>query len=401
MRIAIVVLCGGIAASVSAQSFHVVGPGALAQIRDALAVAAPGDVVDVLPGTYAHFTASFGVTIRAVAPHSVSIAYDPAFAPPGCLTNPFCGLAEGPTVFAAPVGQTVYVSGVDFTASTYSSGSLLLPLIKHRVVVSSGSVSFDDCHFSAFETSALRVQSASVHLQNCVVAGTGFNATAHGLSASAAHLTAVATSFAGNGGTGFVFPGDAITMTTSTLKASGCSMFGGTQLLGGVGGAALRVGAADRVWIRDSSLVGGGTTCAVVGTPLVGRAQNTTYAPAGSCAALPNGPVVGAVRSGPLVGGTTITAQFLTEPFEAVLLFAAHGLETTEIGGIVEQPLALEASTRVILGTFAADANGDFSASWFLPPGILNGVPLWVGAATFGTSPLIQIAPTLGGVVLN
>jgi hypothetical protein len=400
MRSALVLLPLVLSAPASAQSFHVVGPGGHAQIRDALAIAAPGDVVDVHPGTYAHFTASIGVTIRAIVPGTVEIAYDPTFAPPGCVTNPFCAINEGETILAPPVGQTVYVSGVEFTPTTTS-----LPgfpnLVKPRVVVSSGSASFDRCSIVSWEATALRVQSASVHLQDCVVAGTGNFATAHGLSANDAHITALASLFGGNGTFFSAPPGDAIVSTNSTLKASGCSMYGGSSALGGFGGVALRLAAAERVWIRDSVLDGGGSACAVLGVPVVGRAQNTMIVQAASCATLPIGPVVGAVRSDPLVGGTTMTTQFLTEPFDTVVLFASLGLATTEIGGFVEQPLALEASTRVILGTFAADANGDFSASWFLPPGILNGVPLWVGAATFGTSPLIQIAPALGGVVLN
>ncbi|MFN7588416.1 MAG: hypothetical protein ACK501_02705 [Planctomycetota bacterium] len=44
-----------LAAGALAQTTHLVGPGGLAQIRDALLIAAPGDLVLAQPGTYAQF----------------------------------------------------------------------------------------------------------------------------------------------------------------------------------------------------------------------------------------------------------------------------------------------------------------------------------------------------------
>lgn len=53
-------------AALDAQATHLVGPGGFAQIRDALAIAAPGDLILVQPGTYSQFFVQRGVTIRAV-----------------------------------------------------------------------------------------------------------------------------------------------------------------------------------------------------------------------------------------------------------------------------------------------------------------------------------------------
>lgn len=85
-----------VAVGLPAQTTHLVGPGGLPQIRNALANAAPGDLIHVQPGTYAQFDANVGVTIRALVPGTVTIAYDIAFAPAGCSANPFCGVIEGP-----------------------------------------------------------------------------------------------------------------------------------------------------------------------------------------------------------------------------------------------------------------------------------------------------------------
>jgi hypothetical protein len=60
-------------ATASTQTTRLVGPAGLAQIRDALAISSPGDVIQVQPGTYAQFTVSIGVTIRALIPGTVNI----------------------------------------------------------------------------------------------------------------------------------------------------------------------------------------------------------------------------------------------------------------------------------------------------------------------------------------
>ncbi|MCB9878804.1 MAG: hypothetical protein H6835_14510 [Planctomycetes bacterium] len=66
--VAVILQCSALLGAVCAQSTLVVGPGGFAQIRDAVAVAAPGDVVVMQPGVYAHFTAQVACTIRAAVP---------------------------------------------------------------------------------------------------------------------------------------------------------------------------------------------------------------------------------------------------------------------------------------------------------------------------------------------
>ena len=93
------------AVGLPAQTTHIVGLGGLPQIRDALAIAAPGDTILVQPGTYAHFSATVGVQIRAQTAGSVQVQWNQAFAP-GCSSNPFCVLtcmAPSRTRTALPV----------------------------------------------------------------------------------------------------------------------------------------------------------------------------------------------------------------------------------------------------------------------------------------------------------
>ena len=113
------------AAGALAQTTHLVGPGGLAQIRDALLIAAPGDLVLVQPGTYAQFHANVGVTIRAAVPGTVVVAYDASVLSAVCSSDPFCLVVESRTRIAPPAGQTVHCEGLEFAraAGTASPGA--------------------------------------------------------------------------------------------------------------------------------------------------------------------------------------------------------------------------------------------------------------------------------------
>ncbi|MBL9078179.1 MAG: hypothetical protein JNL08_11785 [Planctomycetes bacterium] len=385
-----------LAATLAAQTTHLVGPGGFAQIRDAIAVAAPGDVITVAAGTYAHFVADKALTIRALAPGSVHIAFDPSVESAACLANPFCAVGVGVSRFQPPAGQAVHVAGLAFDGTTQTIG---IATIRHRVVVTSGTATFDTCTMHAYDSVALTIDAAQVHLQNCVVGGQGL-LTAHGVDANGANLIAVDSTLGGSQTAGFALPGDAVRLTNSTLKASGCTLVGGSNFFGGVGGAALRCDAASRVWISDSTVTGGGTTCAVVGTPAVGHIARSTAAPVGpACGTLLPAPVVGVERPAPIQNGSTFTVHVHTEPGMLVAIHGSPRLAQIEVPGVFAQPIALDLTAFFLAGVYVSDANGDVTASWNMPAGQYVDETVWLEASAWGPTPPVLVAPVIGGVI--
>jgi hypothetical protein len=182
-----------VAAGIPAQAVHVVGPGGFAQIRDALTVAGPGDHLLVLPGTYAHFDAAVGVTIRALLPGTVNVSWDPAYMPAGCAANIFCMIQEGRSVLSTPPGQTLTLVDLTFPDTLVNVNGVQIP---NRVEILGGRVVLEDCTIRAFDVPALSVSNASVHMIRGLVGGSGFSFTAHGLRASTSTITAVGTRYA-------------------------------------------------------------------------------------------------------------------------------------------------------------------------------------------------------------
>jgi hypothetical protein len=387
-----------IAVGLPSQTTHLVGPGGLPQIHDALAVAAPGDTLLVQPGTYAHFTCAVGVTIRAQVPGSVAVVYDPAFAPPGCLNDFFCANLQGPTWFSPPTGQTVHVVGVDFEPTVVPGPTI----VRHRVVVSSGRVTFDHCTLRADFRTALSVQDAALHLQDCALQN--LNGTGFALYAIRAHVTATGTEFVG-GDAALSTPPDAVQLYDARFVGSHLTLRGGDTFLT-ADGRALYASNSD-VWIADSTLTSVAGTCPLVTTYSTGRIARSVLLPtmgAGGylCASgpvLPSGPVLGVERMGPLQNGTTFTMNVRTEPNTLVAVHASNGLGTVQVPGVFEQPIALDLSAFWLAGVYASDANGDVSASWNLPAGMFLGEPLWLETIAFVPSLPIQVGPVVGGII--
>lgn len=384
-------LMGALVGTLSAQTTLNVGPGALPEIRDALAVANPGDVILVQPGTYGQFGAAVGVTIRAAMPGTVSIVWQPQFVSPACLANPQCLAGEGPTWFAPPPGQTVHVVGIDFLPNTYTG----VATVRHCVAVLSGTVTFDQCSVQANGTTALWVLNAVVHLQDCAVAGTGSAGTAHGAVAVNALITGLDTAFGGNSSP---TPGDALILQTSTLHGSNLQMFGGSVPQGGVGGAALRGSSLSNVWIGDSTIVATGQ-CPVIANGASGGIERTTLLPSSGCASLPPVPVLSVARALPPQGGNLFVLHFQSSPGELVLVLCSPDLGVTSVPGVVDQPLTLGLVNFWSAGLFLTDFTGAANPTWILPSGAaFVGRPLWFqGAAGVGLP--LHLSPVTGGIV--
>jgi len=388
----ILCLCGAFTCALPAQTTHLVGPAGLPQIRDALAIASPGDLVLVQPGTYAQFTATVGVTIRAVTPGTVTIAWQPQVVPTACLTDPTCLVSQGPTLLAPPPGQVVNLVGLDFAPNVYQG----VAVVRHCVAVTSGTATFDQCSIQANSTTALWVLNATAHLTDCAVAGTGTANTAPGLVLANAFATATDAAIGGN--SAVPMPGDGVVAINSTLHASNVQVFGGSATGGGVGGAAVRASGASTLWIADSVLVAT-NQCAVLQSGAGGRIERTTQLGAAGCATLPAGPVLGVDRVGPPVSGSPFTLRFHGEPASLVVILAGPGLDALPVPSIAEQPLTLSLTTFFAAGVWVTDASGDLSVTWTLPAGAQYvNQPLWFLALSGLTFPM-SASPLTGGIV--
>ncbi|MBX3464635.1 MAG: hypothetical protein KF830_15810 [Planctomycetes bacterium] len=383
------------APSLLAQTTHLVGPGGLPQIRDALAIAAPGDTILVQPGTYAHFEVGFGVTIQATSPGTVAVAYDPAFAPPGCLSFSTCAIFQGPTQFVIPVGQTATVVGVQFQPAT-----VVTPLpgisVRHRVNVrGGGTVAFDQCTFAADDVHAVIIEQFSkASFVACTVTGGGTTITANGLHATYANVSAVGSTFTGNSAS-LSAPGHGVYLFNASLHGSNLVVQGGASAFGQ--SPALRAGSST-VWLADSSLTGGGAACPILSTSSV-RLARTTLAPTAGCPPTPTGSVVGTEQPAPPTNGATYTLHLRTEPNQMVFVFASDSLVMSGVpapGGVFEQPVGLGAPFFADAGI--ADATGLLSLSWAMPAGQFLGTPLWLQAIS-GTNFPLQLGPVVGGIV--
>jgi len=383
--------------ALAAQTTHLVGPGGHAQIRDALALAAPGDVIEVQPGTYAHFKVDVGLTIRAQIPGTVSIEYDASLTPPDCQSSPQCLATEGPTRLAPPPGQTVHCVGLVFlpTVTPGFAG------MRHRVVVTSGAAAFDRCTLSANGVDALRVDDARVHLQGSSLASVGTGIAGCGLWADQAVVSAVDCSFAGPPIVAG-FPGAAVRLRSAQFQGSQLVLTGGTNVFG-PGGAALDLDASSAAWISDSTLVGGNTTCPVNAQGGAGRIDRSTLTPASAgCTSLPGGLVIGLESSAPLQNGAPFTVDFRTAPHQPLLVYASLGLGHLPLPGLTDQPVSIDVSSSWFAGALLADATGLASRTWQLPAGQLVGLPLYVlgvGPGIGATAGIFVLSSPAGGLI--
>ena len=374
------------AVALPSQATLLVGPGGFAEIRQALAVAQPDDVVLVQPGTYAHFHVGVGVTIRAQVPGTVHVAYDSSYAAPGCTF--LCLLTEGPTTFAVPAGQTAHVVGLDFAPTEY----LGLFSAYHRVQVDGGQVHFENCSLQALRGAALLVgTSAHVHVNGCVLRGfNGQRSGADGVRVTDGNLTAVGCEMRGG-----AFPvqnvGAGLRVSGGTAHLSDCLLVGtgGFQALTGFGAA----------WLHGCDLQGSG--CAVQWTSPQPEFDDCTFSSAIGCG-IPTGPfpsLVGAEQLDPLLLGGLTTQRWHTDPNGLLLLVGSYGLGSTPLPGVLVEPAWLDQGSWFFVGVFAADAAGQLTTS-FVVPNVpqLSDSEFWLGAASWPVFPL-RTSPPVGGVI--
>lgn len=388
-------LCPLVVAAVGlpAQTTHLVGPGGLPQIRDALAIAQPGDRIHVQPGTYAHFTATVGVTIRALVPGSVGVSFDGAYASPGCAF--LCG--DGPTRFAVPTGQTAHLVGIRFLASNQQVGPQVL---HHRVEVQTGRVHFEGCLLRSSRFSALRIEpAAQVHLRDTMVAGFGgsFSQGATGVVVQGGVLTAVGCLIGGGAGSSSI-DGPGVQVNGGTVHLSDCVLVGGSPqpfvtnqfpALRGSGSA----------WLHGCDLQGGG--CAVEWGLPQPQFDDCTFTSPTNCG-IPTGPfpsLLGVAQGTPPLLGAPFTLDWSTEPNGLVAVFASFGLGRLDLPGILVQPGWVDPGNEFFVGALFADASGAATTTFALPANpLLTDLELWFKGVSGFAFPLQSSVP-VGGVL--
>lgn len=369
-----------------AQAIHLVGPGGLPQIRDALAIAAPGDLLAVLPGSYAPFHARAGVTIAAVVPGSVDITVDPAFVGP-CSPCWF----EGITELSPPPGQTVRLVGLAFTATwIVFSGQIVYP----AVAVTGGRATFEDCSIAATSAffPALSVQGANVHLQDCTIDAFEQLTGITGLRADSANVTAVGTAIRRHATLGSLI-GYGVSLVNSTLHGSHLMLDGDTT-------AALFADNS-QVWLSDTTLRGPAGTCPVGWLGAQPELDRCTLlpAPAGCPAFAPLAPLLGVDRPLPPLSGAPFSLAFRTAPNAVVAVFANTSLDSVPVPGVLAQPLAIAPVGALSLGTVLADGTGAAVATWPIPAGAaFVGRQLWFQGVSGLALPL-PASPPAGGTI--
>jgi hypothetical protein len=384
--LAITTVFAVLAVPLPAQPIHVVGPGGLPQIRDALAIAAPGDVVHVQPGTYAQFRCDLGVTIRALVPGSVTVAIDPAFIGP-CAA---CW-SEGITELAPPPGQTVHLIGLAFSAAwVVFQGQFVYPSVQ----VTSGRATFENCAIEATSAvfAGLHVQQASVHLQSCTIDATEILTGITGLRAIDASVTAVDNGITTHASLSSAL-GSAVWLTGSTLHGSGLVLTSFTP-------STLRADDSP-VWLSDSTLVNNGSLCPVGFTGVTPQLDRCTLLPAAAnCPPfLPAASLLGVSRPAPLQSGQPFTLVFQTVPNGFVAVWASTAFGGGAVPGVLAQPVATEPTMAIDAGIVFAGAGGNAIATRTLPAGpALVDVPIWFQGVTGFSLPL-QVSPPAGGTV--
>ena len=343
--------------SALAQTTHVVGPGGFAQIFEATAAAAAGDVILVHPGSYWTFPVERAMTIRAVVPGTVAVS------------GLFTWIQPSP-------GDEVHLVGLGFSF----------------VVAVLGRITFDECSFVGYGSPVQAVY-ADVHFQHCLVQSapspTFFN-NAAALVADHAHVTATNTTFSG-APMGSAPAGPAIRLISATLQGSHVIVAGGT---GAPGAAAIVADSASRLWLSDSTATSDPGTCPIAGG--TARVDRCTITPA--CGSYTSGLVLGLRRLQPPQTGQPFTVEFRAGAGDVVVVLVNWHLDHV-VHAQIEQPVFVAASGAWLAGPLVADSSGLATGAWSVPPDpALVDRALWLQGFSGTTLPL-QASPVGGGVI--
>lgn len=400
-RSALLAVTATLTIGLPAQATLRVGPGAFAQIGDAIAAAQPGDTILVATGTYAAFTCDKPLVIAAEQGATPDVLAPLGFPLPTFVAR-----------FEAPAGQTVRVSGLRFDAWNVFGA---IPLVHVR----SGIVSFEDCAFTPLGRvgQALLVEDAEVWLRDCTLTAYNPSLDAPAMTARRSTVCAVDCRFTGSdlggdgglpGSPGGGGGGDGILADDSAIHLVGCTLQGGDSAApcnSYPAGDGLQTNRGELTWIADSVLGGGAATCSIgaglrVTSPLPASiARNSvTGAP----------PVSGPASSAQLVGlasppppptlGAPFTLAYRTQPGADLFLFFSLDLDASR-PPVTLEPIWAPANGFAFLDSICADTVGVAQFSTSIPnlPALAY-VGIWVHAIDPAVLPW-RTAPPVGGLL--
>lgn len=367
-RIAVALLL--FALSAPSQQVHHVGPGNLPDIDSATAIAAPGDVIMVAPGTYPSFLLQIGVSIIATQPGTVLI--DPASA------------SLFGQILHIPSTQTAHLVGIRMA----------------RTSVVDGTVTFDQCVIEGVRV-GLTVNAGSTHLQNCLLRALPILSVVPGVSAgleiAGGSVTAVDSIFVGTDSQSY-FGGTFGGRPAVWVNQNGSFHGSGLNLTAGLAhprAAALYSDSGD-VLISDSTLRTDPSVCAMN----VPAAQCDRCTLIGACPGgnIGTGPLLGVHRPSPLQAGRVFTLEFRTQASAPVLVFGSHGVDRSPYVELA-QDFLLDPITCFPAAAMLADSSGHASAAWNVPAAPLPpGSQVWLQGVSGFAMPL-QTSPVAGGIL--
>ena len=389
--------------SLGAQTVHLVGPGGFPELDPAIAAASPGDILRVAPGAYTAFTLDKALTIEALPGGEVGIY--------GFVST---------TRLRPPAGSTATISRLHFRNpwTRYVSMSTR---------IERGTVFCEDCLFEGPPNqgfAALTVDNATAVLRGCALVGNGIAAQTSGwendgMLCNNAAVFATDCWFRGSDtmfdsyGSG----GDGVQASGSLVHLVRCRVEGGVQrgCLANPPGRGIALVGTSRLWLADSTVIGGDAICNLGAVGGIGLQNGTAVAvqlarstiTGGAGTPNPAPAITGPTATAPLLGlgaaspavllGGTFTITYQTEPNWPIVVLLDGDLARRN-DPRVAQPVLLASSAPVVLGLLFGDPSGNAVYQTNLPNvPTLRGARLFV-AAVSGLSLPLQTSPPLGGI---
>lgn len=273
--------------------------------------------------------------------------------------------------------------------------------IRHYVAVIGGTATFDDCTIESEAEQALLVENATAHLRGCIVRSSNQVFTARGLVANDANIIATNCEFYGSQlSIGFQAPGEGIRMARTKFHGGGLLVRGGQAGIATTGSNAITASQGE-VWISDSAIEAGGSSCPITksgSVPVFSRC--TVVAQAFGCQiASTNETLLGAQQQQPVTVGGALQVYFRTDPGGVIAILAAPKLGVLQLPE-VDQPIWLDAGTAFPVTFGFADPFGVAQWSALIPnaPAVLD-QSIWIQAVgVLPTSPTLIASPVVGGV---
>lgn len=391
------------AAGLGAQTVIKVGPGELPQISHAIAIAAPGDVIEVAAGNYLPFNLDKALTVRAA---------------PGAVVNVTALATLATTRLRPPAGSVAALVRLNFINPQSTFGG-------NETRIERGTVFCEDCGFESppnFTVGALNVENATAVLRGCLLVGNGVLAGRAGsynpglvcrngeVFASDSSLRGSNTTFDSYGG-----GGEGARLSASIAHFVRCTIEGGRQMacIAGPPGRGIYAVGETRLWLADCTVRGGSSACGVgeIGLHHAAAeparvARNTIVGGAGTTGTGPA--VLGTTQADtllglgaatqPLVRGAPYRIDYVTQPGWPVLVLVGLELQARS-EPLVHEPWLLAGPGFGTLAIVVADGAGNASWQTTVPalPGLLD-ARLFIQGLTFLSLPF-HAAPPLGGVV--